>query len=110
MRDDTYRNYGVLDLSKHDTTPGAASPLAPPLGWVGDEKAYLDLIRYRYQDLGARQHLVFAARVLEGYPESVIMRGPYRAAALKVLRALAPSRLNRSESVAASAVEGQYLQ
>lgn len=101
MMDIAYNCYGVLDLSKHDTTPGAFGPLAPPAGWEGDEKAYLNLMRRRYQDVGARQHLVFAARIHAGSPETVTVTGPYREAALTVLNGLRPQRIEALSSKAA---------
>lgn len=85
MQDEPYTYYGLIDLARHDTTPGAVGPLAPPTGWQGDDNAYLALIRQRYRgDIGVRQHLAFAARIIRG-GNRVVVTGPFRAAALYVL-------------------------
>lgn len=86
-----YDNYGAIDLSRHDTTPGAKSPFAPPAGWEGDETAYRNLMRRRYrQDPGCGQHISVTVWLYKNNPMgSVEITGPYRRAALRVIQALA---------------------
>ncbi|MBZ9574540.1 hypothetical protein [Modicisalibacter sp. MOD 31.J] len=98
MNDIAYKCYGVIDLSKLDTTPGGYGPLAPPAGWTGDKQAYLHLMRCRYKDMGARQHLLFAARLYAGSPDIVSVTGPFSDAALTVLNGLRPLRFEGMSS------------
>lgn len=89
-----YDNYGAIDLSHHDTTPGAKSPFAPPAGWSGDESEYLAFLRQRYrQDAGARQHMVVTAWLYEhGAGIEVEIIGPYRDIARSVMIDLSRNR------------------
>lgn len=90
-----YNYYGVIDLGHLDTTPGAEGPLAPPSGFAGDAEAYTALLRRRYTDMGAHQHIVLAARRLgrpDRYSSPLELTGPYKETALGVLSKLWMSR------------------
>jgi hypothetical protein len=57
--------YGVIDFTVIDTDPGAHSCCAPPVSFTGDENAYIDYMRQRWQqDAGFRQHVWFAANFI----------------------------------------------
>lgn len=85
-----YDNYGAIDLSYHDTTPGAKSPFSPPAKWSGDNQAYLALTRRRYrQDPGCRQHMVVTAWICDRHPsDAVEIVGPYKEQAWQMIRSL----------------------
>lgn len=85
-----YDNYGEIDLSYHDTTPGAKSPFAPPAGFSGDEEAYLAYMRRRYrQDPGASQHMAVTVWLYDrSQGHDVEIAGPYRELALRVIKGL----------------------
>jgi hypothetical protein len=55
-------NYGVIDFSRVDTTPGSGSAFAPPREFDGD---YREFMRKQWAlDPGARQHVVVVGRML----------------------------------------------
>lgn len=58
--------YGVIDFSRIDTLPGSLGPFAPPAGWQGDYRQYLQT-RFD-EDIGVRQQIAVVGRiiVLEG--------------------------------------------
>jgi len=83
--------YGVIDLSRGDTTPGAGGVLAPPHGWTGEAAAYRAWLRERFrEDIGARQQLLVMARWWgdPGRPP-VALEGPYAEEAAAILDDLA---------------------
>nr|BAL43329.1 hypothetical protein [Photobacterium damselae subsp. damselae]BAO48389.1 hypothetical protein [Vibrio sp. 04Ya090] len=51
---------GVYNLAEVNTEPGneATCPFSPPLGWEGDESAYLELMRQRYKDRNFNQLII----------------------------------------------------
>ena len=54
--------YGVIDFSRIDTEPGAASAFASLAGFTGD---YREFMRKRWtEDVGVRQHMAVLARRL----------------------------------------------
>ncbi|MCO6440515.1 MAG: hypothetical protein J5I81_05370 [Nitrococcus mobilis] len=90
MIEEAYECNGVIDLTRHDTAPGARGPLAPPENWNGSDEDYLRLLRSRYRRApGAHQHLALTARIHAcSFGEGVSVTGPYRAPALQALDAL----------------------
>lgn len=54
--------YGVIDFSRIDTLPGSLGPFAPPAGWQGDYRQYLQT-RFD-EDIGVRQQIAVVGRVL----------------------------------------------
>ena len=54
--------YGVIDFRRIDTLPGSCGPFAPPEGWQGDYRQYLQT---RFDgDIGVRQQMVVVSRIL----------------------------------------------
>ena len=54
--------YGVIDFSRIDTQPGSCGPFAPPAGWQGDYRQYLQT---RFDgDIGVRQQVAVVGRIL----------------------------------------------
>ncbi len=51
---------GVYNLAEVNTEPcnEATCPFSPPLGWEGDESAYLELMRQRYKDRNFNQLII----------------------------------------------------
>jgi hypothetical protein len=51
---------GVYNLAEVNTEPGneATCPFSPPLGWEGDESAYLELMRQRYKNRNFNQLII----------------------------------------------------
>jgi hypothetical protein len=41
--------YGVIDFSRIDTMPGGFGPFAPPAGWQGDYRQFLQTLRWRHR-------------------------------------------------------------
>ena len=71
--------FGVHDLSRLNTTPGAASPFAPRADWAPSAEEYVEALRaYCRSPCGPRQMLMVLARrmVVQGgeMPEAI---GPY---------------------------------
>lgn len=54
--------YGVIDFSRIDTLPGSFGPFAPPAGWQGDYRQYLQA-RFD-EDIGVRQQIAVVGRIL----------------------------------------------
>lgn len=91
--------YGLINLNRIDTTPGANGAFAPPNGFSGEYRKFM--VEQLAIDPGVRQHVACVARRLPASepPEFV---GPYAGAAMKlawaVLRRLAsPSRVEPDE-------------
>jgi len=65
---------GIFSLYCLDTTPGANSVFAPPSGWVGDDQAYLKLMRWRYKhDLQTKQQMhTIARRMLASHTKATV--------------------------------------
>lgn len=54
--------YGVIDFSRIDTRPGGFGPFAPPAGWQGDYRQYLQA---RFDgDIGVQQQIAVVGRIL----------------------------------------------
>ena len=54
--------YGLIDFSLIDTMPGGFGAFAPPAGWQGDYRQYLQA---RFDgNIGARQHIVVVGRII----------------------------------------------
>jgi len=54
--------YGIINFSRIDTNPGAASAFAPPADFAGE---YAQYMRQRWKcDAGVRQHVAVAGRLL----------------------------------------------
>lgn len=88
----SYTYYGVIDLSRLSTRAGDSGPLAPPEDFTGDDTTYVAMLRQRFTDPGARQHMALAARHLAGaslHADPPMIHGPYKAAARRVLLKIA---------------------
>ena len=86
------RLFGLHDLGRLDTTPGANSPFAPRADWHPSPEEYVDALRsYCRSPCGPRQHLLALAR------HAVVRRdrggclpeiaGPYTESLRKILEA-----------------------
>jgi hypothetical protein len=69
--------YGVIDFSLIDTMPGGFGAFAPPAGWQGD---YRQFLQARFDgDIGARQQIAVVGRRLvfkiDGKPSEFL--GPH---------------------------------
>mgnify|MGYP001493696016 CR=1 FL=1 len=79
--------YGIIDFTRIDTEPGAASAFAPPAGWDGDGVAYRQLMRQRWKaDPGVRQHVAIVGRML-ARGEQVEFRGRFADEARRIAEA-----------------------
>jgi hypothetical protein len=59
--------YGVIDFSRINTRPGSFGPFAPPVGWQGDYRQYLQT---RFDgDIGVRQQILVVGRILVRQPD-----------------------------------------
>lgn len=59
--------YGVINFSLIDTMPGGFGPFAPPAGWQGDYRQYLQA---RFDgDIGVRQQIAVVGRNIVRKPE-----------------------------------------
>jgi len=86
---------GLVDAYCLNTTPGANSPFAPPLGWEGNEESYMQLMRWRLvNDLQARQqiHSVARRKSVDARRTSLTARGPFGRTAKKILEAVMADR------------------
>ena len=54
--------YGVIDFSRIDTRPGGFGPFAPPAGWQGDYRQYLQ--ERCDGDIGVQQQIAVVGRIL----------------------------------------------
>ncbi len=86
-------SYGCIDSLTHNTSAGNDSPLSTPPGWVGDEKAYLDLLRGRFLFPHYAQRLLRASRFVNApsYTQQLRVSGTYKEAAISVLNKSPPS-------------------
>lgn len=77
--------YGIVNLTRIDTTPGAGGAFAPQAGFDGD---YRDFMRRRWvADPGARQHIAVVGRLLAG-GQGVGFIGPYAEEARRIALAV----------------------
>ena len=75
--------YGVIDFSRITTRPGGVGPFAPPVGWQGDYRQYLQT---RFDgDIGVRQQILVVGRILVRQPDGTRARflGPHAVEARK---------------------------
>ncbi len=80
----------IMDFRQLDTTPGGSSFCSPPVGWEGDESAYMDWLRLRYKtDPGFSQYMICAAwkGPLAQTPSTIV--GPFSGAFRQALDRLA---------------------
>jgi hypothetical protein len=80
--------YGVIDFSLIDTMPGGFGPFAPPAGWQGDYRQYLQA---RFDgDIGARQQIAVVGRIivrkLEGHADRVHRTSCRRGTGIRTFR------------------------
>lgn len=80
---------GVIKSRHHDTTPGAGSVFAPPGVWEGNAQDYRELMRERWREIEAGQHILSVARCFARDPASVRLEGPWRDEAKTILERLA---------------------
>lgn len=82
-----FNNYGVIENAFNlDTTPGAATVVAPPEEFVGDDAEYAKYLHSVYMDPGGFQQLVIAAqnvRLKRG-----ILSGPFAQKARSIFAAI----------------------
>lgn len=79
--------YGIIDFTRIDTEPGAASAFAPPMGFDGDYREYM---RERWmQDPGVRQHVAVVGRMF-ARGETVTFCGPFAVEARRIAEAVRP--------------------
>ena len=79
--------YGIIDFTRIETEPGAASAFAPPLGFNGDYRKYM---RERWRkDPGVRQHISVVGRLLTKI--QVTFCGPYAAEARRIAESIRKS-------------------
>jgi hypothetical protein len=77
--------YGVIDFSRIDTEPGAASAFAPPSGFDGDYREYM---RERWKnDPGVRQHIAVVGWML-ARKGTVTFCGPFSTEARRIAEAV----------------------
>lgn len=77
--------YGIIDFTRIDTEPGAASAFAPPMGFDGDYREYM---RDRWKhDPGVRQHVAVVGRLLV-LGEQVEFRGRFADEARRIAEAV----------------------
>lgn len=67
-------NYGVIDFTRVDTTPGSGSAFAPPKEFDGSYREYMR--RQWTLNPGVRQHVVVVGRKL-ARGEDVVFAGLY---------------------------------
>jgi hypothetical protein len=85
---------GLFDLHEQDTTPGANSTFAPERGWEGDVRAYMALMRHRYDnDVKYSQQMYMVANRLNRPPtqmsKPVSFHGPFADTARKIAEKIA---------------------
>ncbi|MDP1573152.1 MAG: hypothetical protein Q8M09_14905 [Pseudomonadota bacterium] len=67
--------YGRIDFSRIDTTPGGVSAFSPPEGFAGN---YRQFMRDRWKnDSGVRQHVAVVGRLLGTGSVAVTFTGSY---------------------------------
>lgn len=79
---------GLLNLYNLDTTPGANCVFAPPQGWVGDDRAYKDLIRQRYsRHMQIKQYVNLIARRMRSatIKAEITFAGPFEHLAKEII-------------------------
>ncbi len=87
--------YGLIDFSLIDTMPGGFGVFAPPAGWQGDYRQYLQA---RFDgDIGVRQQIVVVGRIfvskIHSKPAEFI--GPHAVEAREfALSMLSPTKRN----------------
>ncbi|GLW61695.1 hypothetical protein Hthe01_20440 [Hydrogenophilus thermoluteolus] len=80
--------YGVIDLLRVDTEPGASSAFAPPAGFKGDGRKYVEYMRERWKkDPCVRQHVAIVGRLM-AKKRFVFFRGPYALEAKGIVEAV----------------------
>lgn len=95
---------GTFSLYCLDTTPGANSPFAPPLGWDRDAQSYLKLMWWRYKnDVQARQQLHCLARRMSSSnaKNQVTYAGPFSLQAQQVINYVIGERKKNAAEEAA---------
>lgn len=69
--------YGIIDLTKLDTSAGASNAFAAPHEGAS-EREYVEHMRQRFRtDPGARQHILLVGRALVLNRWPVLFTGPY---------------------------------
>lgn len=86
---------GVYDLYCQNTTPGANTVFAPPLGWAGSAVEYREWMRQQYRyDVNRHQQLYILARRCKNSAivhRSIQFSGPYEDTAKDILDKLIKS-------------------
>lgn len=80
--------YGVVNLTRINTDPGASTALAPPEHWKG---TYWEFFQRQLKDPGARQH-IFLASERVAKKEACELYGKYSEDAYKALMRFATEK------------------
>lgn len=84
---------GVHEALPVDTTPGANHVFAPPDGWSGSKKEYLNLMRLRWSAmLSASQQIAVTSNFVRRYGTQAKYVGPFADEARYVIQSLNEQR------------------